>query len=110
MHDIIFSKAILREINEIKDKDKKINSVYLELGELVGIEKQVLKETLKKISGINFEIFTVDSRVRCECGYEGRAKIEQKLHDLVIFTCPKCNNIPSVLTGDKVKIVKIIYK
>jgi len=106
MHEHSFIEAI---ISPIENKENVIG-VLLEVGELAGIEAEHLKEHLIEKSGWDVEVKPVESFVECGCGFEGRAEIRERLHDIVIFECPECSSIPEVLQGDKIKIVKIFYK
>jgi len=106
MHEHSFIEAIISPIENKSDVVK----VELEVGELAGISSEHLKEHLVEKTGWDVETNGVDSRVRCECGFEGRAKIRERLHDMVIFECPECGEIPIVLNGDKIKIVKVVYR
>jgi len=45
------------------------------------------------------EVLDEESLVKCECGFEGRAKITFKEHDLVLFECPDCGKVPEILKG-----------
>jgi Zn finger protein HypA/HybF involved in hydrogenase expression len=110
MHEIVFANSVLREIENSKEENKEIISVDLELGELVGIEKEELQETLEKMSPYKYEIKLTESEIECDCGYAGPALIKERLHDLVIFSCPKCDSTPQVREGNKIKISKIVYK
>ena len=106
MHDLIFTESIIKNVPNPKD----VTSITLEVGELSGIEKDHLKEHLVERTGWIVDVIGIDSKVRCLCGYEGRAKIKERLHDLVIFSCPKCDLLPEVLSGSDIKIAKVRYK
>lgn len=106
MHEHSFSKGILRNI---KNKDN-VKKITIEVGTLAGIEPLHLKKHIMDICpGWDVEVFEKESKVRCECGFKGSAKILEKLHDLVIFECPKCGEVPEVLDGGNIKIIKIAY-
>lgn len=105
MHEHSFIQAI---IEPIEDKEKVVK-VELEVGELVGIEAGHLKDHLVDETGWSVDVEEVESLVKCDCGYSGRAKIRERLHDLVIFECPSCGRVPSVLRGKDVKIVRVVY-
>jgi len=105
MHEHSFIQAIIQPI-ENKENVKKVE---LELGELAGIESSHLKEHLTDETGWEVEIKEKKSEVECDCGYIGPAKIKQRLHDLVIFECPKCGNLPEVRQGKDIKILKVVY-
>jgi len=109
MHEHTFIEAILREIPS--ENKEKIKAVEIELGELAGIEAEHLKEHMAEKTSWEINISVKNSDVNCKCGYKGRAKIDQRLHDLVIFSCPECNKIaPEVIEGDKIKILKVVYE
>jgi Zn finger protein HypA/HybF involved in hydrogenase expression len=113
MHEVVFAKTILNELESIREKDKEIAEIVLELGELVGIEADHLLEGLQSISNYNYKIVIKGSFIRCNCGYEGSAEIVERLHDQVIWKCPWCDNpieTIEVVDGDKIKIAKIKYK
>lgn len=105
MHEHSFIEAIL---SNIKNKEK-IKEISIEVGELAGIETEHLKEHL--LEKVNWKINVTEkkAKVKCDCGHIGKPKIRQRLHDIVIFECPKCANIPNVLEGKDIKILKIIY-
>ncbi|GBE19600.1 MAG TPA: hypothetical protein ENG87_02060 [Candidatus Pacearchaeota archaeon] len=106
MHEHSFISAI---INDIRDKDN-ITGILIELGDLVGITAKHLREHLTEMTGWNVEIQSKLSKIKCDCGYKGNPEIKQRLHDLVVFSCPKCQAInPDVLEGKDIKILKIIY-
>jgi Zn finger protein HypA/HybF involved in hydrogenase expression len=106
MHEHTFIQSI---IAPIKNKEK-VEGVEIELGELVGIEPDHLHEHLIEETAWKVKIKEIKSKVKCSCGYAGPAKIRERLHDLVIYNCPKCGKMPEVLEGKDVKIIKVTYK
>jgi Zn finger protein HypA/HybF involved in hydrogenase expression len=107
MHEHVFIENI---VEQIPNRDKVI-SVEIELGDLVGIELEHLHEHMVEHTGWDVKIKIVKSKIKCDCGYIGEAKILQKLHDLVIFECPDCGNDEvNVLEGKDIKIGKVVYK
>lgn len=106
MHEHSFIQAIL---SNIKNKEE-IKSIVIEAGELSGIEPKHLEEHLKEQVNWEIKIISKNSKVKCSCGYKGKPKIRQRLHDLVIFECPKCGLIPEVLEGKDIRIGKVGYK
>ncbi|MFH1308018.1 MAG: hydrogenase/urease maturation nickel metallochaperone HypA [archaeon] len=105
MHEIVFAKNI---IEQVKDKGK-VKEMELEVGELAGISGEELKEIIEKMTGWAVNIREKISRVKCKCSYSGRAKINGKMHDLVLFSCPKCGNLPKVTEGKDIKVLKVKY-
>ena len=106
MHEHSFIEAI---ISPIENKEE-VRGIELEVGELAGISASHLKEHLEEETGWEVDVCERDSKVECGCGFRGRAKVRERLHDMVIFECPECGEIPIVLNGDKIKIVKIVYR
>jgi len=106
MHEHSFIQSIIKNV---EDKDN-VQSITLEVGELAGIEANHLEEHLKKETfWPDIICLTKKALVKCDCGYEGSPKIRQRLHDLVIFECENCGNIPEVLGGKDIKILNITY-
>ena len=105
MHEHTFIEAIVRDI---EDREK-VEGIVLEVGELAGIEPEHLKKHIVERFDWDVEVLKKDAKVKCECGFEGRPKILEVLHDLVIFECEECGEIPEILEGKDIRIVKIIY-
>jgi len=95
----------LKDVNNRDD----VKEIVLEVGELVGIETRHLREHILGRFNWVVEIIDKDSKVKCECGFEGRARVVERLHDIVIFECAQCGWVPEVLEGKDIKILKIIY-
>jgi Zn finger protein HypA/HybF involved in hydrogenase expression len=106
MHDIAFAQNLMNQV----DDSENVKEIFLEVGDLSGIEADHLKEHLEEASGWKVHALPVKSQVKCECGYSGEAHVDERLHDIVIFSCPSCGNLPEVLEGNEIKIVRIIYK
>jgi len=106
MHEEAIINSIIKEI----ENQEKVKSIEIEVGELAGIEAEHLKEHLKERVDWKIEVMKKDSLIKCECGYQGKAKIEERLHDFVVFSCPKCGKTPEVLDGKDIKIKSIIYE
>jgi Zn finger protein HypA/HybF involved in hydrogenase expression len=96
-------------VRNIEDKGN-VKKIVLEIGELVGIEAGHLKGHMVESYGWDVEVVVKDAVVECECGFDGRPEVLERLHDLVIFECPQCGGIPEVIDGKDIKILKIIYK
>jgi len=105
MHEISFAKNIINQI----EKKEKVKKIELEVGELAELTTEEIKTAIKNLKDWDVAIQKKDSKVKCSCGYEGPAKIIERQHDIVIFECPNCGNIPKILEGDKIKIKKVIY-
>lgn len=104
MHDAIIGKSILRDLEQYG----KVKKAYLEIGELFGIEPEHLLEHLKDVTEIEFEAVQIESEVQCNtCEYHGRANITMRMHDFVMYDCPKCGGSVKVIKGDKIIIIKV---
>lgn len=105
MHEHSFIQAI---ISPIENKEN-VKAVNIEVGELAGITPEHLKEHLVEETGWEINIQNKPSFIVCECGYKGPARIKQRLHDLVIYDCPKCEKTPLNADGKDIKILKVTY-
>ncbi len=107
MHEHHFIQHIIEQVPE----KEKVISVEIELGELVGIEAEHLKEHLIEHTGWEVDVKVVKSRIKCTCGYLGSANILQRVHDMVIYECPSCENDDvEVVEGKNIEITKVMYK
>ena len=105
MHDTVIAQSILKDLK----KYGKVKEAVIEVGELFGIEPDHLLEHLKEVSDINFKITQTKSLVECKsCGYKGRAKIVERMHDFVLYECEKCSESVNVIEGDKIIIKEVI--
>lgn len=105
MHEHSFIQAI---VGDIKDREN-VKRIVLEVGELAGIEAGHLKEHMGEMFDWDVEVLGRESLVKCGCGFEGRARILERLHDLVVFECAECGGVPEVLEGKDIKILSIQY-
>ena len=105
MHEHSFIQAIIKDI---EDKDA-VQEISIEVGELAGIEADHLAKHIEEETGWNVEVYQKDALVECECGYKGKPKIRERLHDMVIFECPTCKQIPKILEGKDIKILTVTY-
>jgi Zn finger protein HypA/HybF involved in hydrogenase expression len=106
MHDLQFANEIIEKVEKIK-KSGSIKSVVVEVGELAPISASSLKQTLKTLVKWKVKVISKKSVVKCDCGYEGPAKIIERQHSLVLFRCLKCGAIPKVLSGKEVMLKEV---
>ncbi|MFH1521853.1 MAG: hydrogenase/urease maturation nickel metallochaperone HypA [archaeon] len=106
MHEHSFIEAILSNIKEREN----VTKLVIEVGELAGIEASHLASHIKEKTGWDVEANQKNALVKCDCSYQGIPKIRERLHDMVIFECPKCGQVPKITEGQEIKILKIIYK
>ncbi|HJX05961.1 MAG TPA: hydrogenase maturation nickel metallochaperone HypA [Candidatus Nanoarchaeia archaeon] len=109
MHETAIIHQILEELSR-REKDKKITSVTLEVGELAPISAHTLKELLEEIVKFKVNVLPVKSQVICDCGYKGEPRVLAREHDFVLIECPKCKRMPSVLSGKEIVIKEIKTK
>ncbi len=104
MHELEFARRIAREV---RGKVKK--KLVIGMGELLDFHAHELEEAFKLLlPGIEVEVRELPSKVKCRCGYEGRAKLLVKEHGFVLFTCPKCGAVPRVIEGREIKVLEIL--
>jgi Zn finger protein HypA/HybF involved in hydrogenase expression len=105
MHEHSFVEAIL---SSVEDKEN-VQKVVIEVGELAGIEAEHLKEHILEMYDWEVEVSVSKGRISCGCGFEGEPKILERMHDFVVIECPACGDIPMVLKGKDIKILKVVY-
>ena len=76
---------------------------------MAGIEAGHLREHLEEGRDFEVEVISKDSVVRCGCGFRGGARILERLHDFVVWDCPKCGGVPEVLEGREIRILRVVY-
>ena len=109
MHEKRIAKNIIRRVH--KDYGKDIKKITVSLGELVGISKKELGKNLKKEVSWTINFTNEKSHIKCLCGYEGPARINDRGHDYVMFECPQCGNpLPRPIKGHEIKIIKVEKK
>jgi Zn finger protein HypA/HybF involved in hydrogenase expression len=105
MHEITFAKSV---IDEIKDKGN-VESIEIEVGELAEVTAEDLKQAIETITGWKVRVKEMESKVKCKCGYIGRANIKEKGHDVIIYNCPKCSSLPKPIIGQDIKLKRVVY-
>ncbi len=103
MHETIIAAKIISKAKE----QGTVKSICVEVGELAEIEKEELEEALKKLVKWNVVVLLCKAVVKCRCGYKGEPKIVSRDHDNVLFECPKCQAIPSVIKGQDIILKKV---
>ena len=103
MHDSVIAQSILKDLKEYGE----VKEANLEVGELFGIKPDHLVEHLNDVTDIKFNVEQTQSVVKCSCGFNGRAKIVERLHDFVLYESPKCEGEVEVISGDKIVIKEV---
>ena len=125
MHEINIADRIFRDARGAGAT----HFLRVEIGELCEITKEELEEGLGKVTNVNvvgslqdfggtilqssnsekdfelgewkFKVDFVESKIKCSCGFEGRAKILDRGHGYCLYGCPSCGS-----TGEKVSVIK----
>ncbi|MBD3164100.1 hypothetical protein GF323_02795 [Candidatus Woesearchaeota archaeon] len=103
MHGIHIAGELIAKARE----QGKVRKAFIELGKLANISKADLSRQMKNLAGFNFVIEEEEAKVRCGCGYEGKPKITERQHDIVLFECPLCGEKPEVLNGDEIVLKSV---
>lgn len=132
MHEINIAERVFREAR----KAGAMRFLKVEVGELCEITVEELEEGLRKVTsptvveslkdyggtvlqnfsgeldiegGWDFKVDFVESKIKCKCGYEGRAKILDRGHGYCLFSCARCGETSGieVLEGGVIKVVGV---
>ena len=103
MHETIIAKQIIEQA----EKQGKVKSIVVEVGDLGHLPLEDLKPMMDDMVPYKVEYVKKKAKVKCSCGYEGEPKILEKGHDINIFVCPKCEKVPQVLEGDKIVLKEV---
>jgi len=89
-------------------KQGKVKKALIELGEISNITKADLSKALTDLADFDFEIEMKKAKVKCKtCDYEGEPKVTERQHDIVLFECPHCGEVPEVIEGDKIILKEV---
>jgi len=134
MHEMMFASRVLREARGSGAN----RFLRVEVGELCEITAEEMGDGLKRLTsgvlseesfkasggmlapapevgdlefgGMKFKVDFKESKVKCSCGYDGRAKISDRGHGYCLFCCPKCEKSGKdlkVLEGGEIRIVEV---
>ena len=103
MHEIAIAEKVIREAEA---QGAQI-AIKIEVGELAEITAEELEEALVQMTDMKPIIEKVQSRIKCKCGYEGKAQILDRGHGYCIFKCPECDNKPEVIAGGEIRITGV---
>lgn len=118
MHEISIAGAIIDSVLECAKKNdaKKVEEVFIEIGELTALNPGQLKfifETITKgtvAEGAKYDIKIVKPQINCrKCSYSGNIEFFEKLHFfLPIIKCPECNDADiDIIAGRECCVKKI---
>ncbi len=95
MHETVFAKQIIDEA----ERHGKVKSITVEVGGLAHVPGKEMKEVLQ--ARVSYEVKVVEKPaiVKCVCGFEGEPDIKEHGHDHAVYYCPKCGEVPELVTG-----------
>ena len=104
MHETVFAQQII----EAAQKQGKVKKIVVEVGTLAHVPAEDMKEVLHRMMP-DWEIEVIDTRskVKCSCGYEGEPNIIEHSHDHVVFFCPKCKDVPEIISGKDITLKSV---
>lgn len=120
MHEFSIMSEVMEALKEesLKHRFKDVKEVVLEVGELTFLAHEQLRFSYKVLSeGTIFDgsELAIDGRpamVRCDsCGYEGKGGFQDnpEYHQILpTFSCPKCGEPTSVVSGNECIIRRIV--
>lgn len=104
MHETVISRKIIEDAKAFGD----VKAVWVAVGELAHIPAHELAPTLLGMAAPwRVEISETPAKVRCICGFEGHPKILERGHDMCVFECPDCGEVPAILEGGDIKITRV---
>ncbi len=131
MHEINIADRVLREARDAGAS----HFFRVEVGELCEITAEELEEGLKRLtevavldnfnsfgnvvlqksgepdfSEMKFEVGFVESKIKCSCGFLGRARVADRGHGYCVWDCPLCGASGSrveVVWGGEIKIIEV---
>jgi hydrogenase nickel incorporation protein HypA/HybF len=120
MHEFSIMSEVMEALKEesLKHRFKGVKEVVLEVGELTFLAYEQLRFSYKVLSegtvfdGSELAIENRPARVRCDsCGYEGEGGFQDdpEFHRILpTFSCPKCSEPTSVVSGNECIIRRIV--
>tara|TARA_Y100000310_G_C20641106_1_gene793933 strand:+ start:234 stop:548 length:315 start_codon:yes stop_codon:yes gene_type:complete len=103
MHETVIANKIIEQA-KLAGASK---AIQVEVGELAELTEEEIKTTLTQLSDWNITTIFRKSHVKCNCNYQGPAKIIDKGHGFCYFKCPSCNENPEVIKGGEIKIIGV---
>ena len=98
MHQLALAQRIGEEIAKAG-----LTRPVLKVGELLAVDADELISLLATM-GHEVRIESIPSRVRCPCGFQGRAEVYHRDHTVTLFRCPRCNLVPKVERGKELEM------
>ena len=106
MHETVIANKIIEEAK----KHGLVKAITIEVGELGHLPAYELEPTLKALVNWRLTIIEKPAKVQCSCGFIGRPKILERGHDMCLFICPKCEEVPKILEGNEIKLNEVEFE
>lgn len=103
MHERILAQEIINKAKELG----KVKSITVEVGDLAHLPANEMEQVLKQMTSWKVNIIKKQAQVKCKCSYNGKPKIIEQKHDYVFFKCPKCNDIPKIISGKDIILKEV---
>ncbi len=117
MHEISIAGAIVDAVLDAAKKNnaKKVNEVFLEIGELTALNPDQLRFIFETITsgteaeGAKYNIEVIKPLIKCRCSYKGGIEFFEKLHFfLPVIKCPACGEADvDIIAGRECCVRKI---
>lgn len=118
MHEISIAGAIVDAVLDAAKKNnaKKVNEIFIEIGELTALNPDQLKFIFQTITkgtvadGARYDIQVIRPLIKCKkCSYNGAIEFIEKLHFfLPVIKCPECGDIDVDIVAGRECCVKRI--
>ena len=103
MHETVIAKRIIEDA----ERQGEVKKLVLEVGELAHISKDELEPTLRDMVAWELDLSEEKAECQCDCGYEGVPKVLERGHDVCLYECPRCGNVPELTKGADIRIVSV---
>ncbi len=117
MHEISIAGAIIDSVLDAAKKNnaKKVNQIFIEIGELTALNPDQLKFIFETITfgtvaeGSKYDIKVIKPLIKCKCSYKGPIEFFEKLHFfLPVIKCPQCGGTDiDIIAGRECCVKKI---
>lgn len=118
MHEISIAGAIIDAVLDAAKKNnaKKVNEVFIEIGELTALNPEQLKFIFETITsgtvaeGARYNLQVIKPLIKCKkCSYDGPIEFFEKLHFfLPVIKCPRCEGTDvDIIAGRECNVKKI---
>lgn len=103
MHETIIARKLIEEA----EKHGKVKKIVVEVGELGHLPAHELRPTITAMVDWEVELIEKSAIVKCSCGYKGSPKILERGHDMCLFVCPECEEVPRIIEGNQIRLLSV---